>query len=91
MKTKCEDGSFVHNCIITMRDTPFSYEEPLPDALFNIVPGGGKMITKLDGYAIVPKEKYEAMLSIIRGLNGMRAAMAMVDYVKPLEPPKGGA
>lgn len=72
MKTKTNDGSYIHNCIITLRQTPFS-EEPLPDALFEIPPGGEKMITRLDGYTVVPREMYEDLQAEVERLKSDNA------------------
>lgn len=36
--------------------------DDISDALFAIPPDGSKMITKLDGYAIVPREEYERLV-----------------------------
>ena len=55
-RNKTEDSSYVHNCIIKKR------ADDISDALFVIPPDGSKMITKLDGYAIVLREEYERLV-----------------------------
>ncbi len=46
--------SFIHNCIVKSREK----EE---DALFTFIENG-KVILKLDGYAIIPKEEFVKMV-----------------------------
>lgn len=52
------DGSYLHNCLIMRRIDDIS------DALFYIPADGLKMITKLDGYAIIPLGDYEKLISL---------------------------
>ncbi len=54
---KTKDGSYVHNCIIKRR------LDDVSDCLFEVIPDGSKMITKLNGYAIVPREEYEHLVA----------------------------
>ncbi len=57
MENKTQDCSYIHNCLIKRR------LDDISDALFTIADDGSKMITKLYGYAIVPKEEYENLVS----------------------------
>jgi hypothetical protein len=57
MENKTKDGSYIHNCFIKRR------LDDISDALFTIADDGSKMITKLYGYAIVPKEEYLHLIS----------------------------
>lgn len=58
MGVPCGDGSYVRNCILQRRDNDRS------DQLFTIAHDGSHMVTKLDGYAIVPREHYELCLKL---------------------------
>ena len=55
---KCKDGSYVRNCLIQFR------QEGAPSAMFEIAADGASMITRLDRYAIIPIESYEAIISL---------------------------
>ena len=55
IRTATLDGSYVHDCIIKRRLDDTS------DALFFVPEGEAKMITKLRGYAIIPREEYESL------------------------------
>ena len=56
MKNKTKDGSYIHNCFIKRR------LDDVSGALFEIPPDGSKMITKLDGYSIIPIEEYKRLI-----------------------------
>ncbi len=52
---KTQDGSYIHNCIIKRR------LDDIADALFAVAPDDSKMIVKIYGYAIIPREEYESL------------------------------
>jgi hypothetical protein len=56
LENKTVDGSYVHNCIIERR------RDDTSDSLFEISTDGSKMITTLNGYAIIPRYKYENLI-----------------------------
>lgn len=58
IKTETLDGSYVHDCLIKRRSDDTS------DVLFFVPSDGSRMVTKLRGYAIVPREEYESLLKL---------------------------
>ena len=65
METACRDGSYVRNCIIQRRIDDSS------DSLFSIAHDGSRMVTKLDGYAIVPREFYENAIELAKSAKAL--------------------
>jgi len=67
MKTQTDDGSYIHNCLLKLRQQPWpdAVKSWPPRALFLIavVCGQERMITRLEGYAIIPREEYESLLA----------------------------
>lgn len=55
IRTETFDGSYVHDCIIKRKSDDTS------DVLFYVPEDGSKMVTKLRGYAIIPREEYESL------------------------------
>jgi len=58
IKSETQDGSYVKNCIIKLRI------DEKATALFSSDKDASKIITKLDGYAIVPREEYESLIRL---------------------------
>ena len=65
METPCRDGSYIRNCIVQRRI------DDLTDRLFSIAHDGSKMVTMLDGYAIVPREFYENAIELAKSAKAL--------------------
>ena len=77
IKTTTDDGSYIHNCLIKPRQdkqndpcvikgcsgTIIEGSISYADAMFTVPADESRIIVKLDGYAIIPIEEYEELLT----------------------------